>query len=620
MNICFLGDTQVGKTTFFAALHRTKSSTRRFVARFEDEHRTGYFLDELAVAIEDGRAAAATSTTSFLQGRLERDCDLSIDIVFCDIPGEHFQSGYSKADERGIESMRDFINTCSYFYFFIDLESVENDRKRGTRTVYNPIKTLFADYYKNNTHAPSLCIALTKVDKYKKYQGDSGVENFKTQISEYYQEDMDFIRRNTSELTITCISSYCDDDNKTLGISEDRFDALFDPLVVVENRINADLNRKRRIKIFWYAMSLLLLTMILIIAGFVLYECERDRVHRSGASLTGWGENYNNQKIYVHNQIKQLKSIQINDENLERTKKQYDDLAKRWHQFDVHIQNEWRSVIKPYQESLSRRIKDLIQDLRAHPNQSKWDLYDSLCLLYTHNIHSKLPPELILDRYAILMKGRIDGILKILYRGTPRVYVQSRVGALRDFVALKPESRPSVFSRDQLSELHRALELAEQLCVKRKYSVVVHSRKLSNQRDLFYKLQVGPDDAPSAEIRTKVYENTYGATTDSLNFMWNIDQRLKVTLMTDGMMGEKVAADIWRDSNDEDIALSLFTEKDWMKNSYAFNNAFASNVEFHFRLRDSKGVDVSPKDIELVKKYILTNQFWNELLKKLSSS
>ncbi len=617
VHICFLGDTQVGKTTFLAALYRTNHSSGHMSTTFDDVNQTGTFLGMIADSIEKNSGAPPTTDTIRFQARLVWEKNQYIPIEFVDIPGERFSEAYRSTNDSEIKEMRNFINTCSFLYFFIDPELLEKDISENKRRIFTPLKNLYKDYYDKNPTAPVLCLTLTKIDKYKEYWSDDGLSIFKSKINEYYQDDLEIIEKYTSDIHMACISSFYEGDSTKLELTEKMFAELFDPLKTMcmeeEGRLAKEQRKSRRKKIVFYT-AIALMALLLV---YPWYEYERDRVQQFGKSRSGFFEYYEDQKQYVTRRLEQAPSS-INDDNLERARKQYENLALTHPRFKQHILEQWIKVRTPYQTELHNRILDVILDLRAHPDLSKCDHYDSLRHLYTNNIDASLPQELILDKYNLFMTSRIDEILKIQFRGRARDYVHSRMMALRDFIALKPDSQESSFSAENLSELKKSIEIGEALCESKHYNVIIKSRGLSKECNLFYRLQIGPDNAASQVITSKkTFQNSRGASTEAFHFTWNIDQKIKVSLMTESFTIKEVCADIWRDSNDNDVALSLLASDKWQENSYNFGNSYAKNVEFQFIMLDSEGLVVAMEDIELVRRYILGNQFWSQLKEQL---
>ncbi len=599
--ICFLGDTQVGKTTFLAALYRTNTQQLHFEVPFDDSLLTGEALETYAQSITCGIPTPSTSSVRSFRGHLVWGRRDTIPIEFIDIPGELFQQGYAQSNGPMLEQIRPFVNQCDYLYFFFDHYLLEKNAE-----LFDSLIRLLRDYEQQTQKKPLLCLVLTKVDQVPHYSGSDGILKLSRYLKHELGNELE-IMRNYATIHLSSITSYGKAQGE-LGLSQDVFDDLFAPL--------RELERSRRRRRWLYSfLGVLALAGSAAWLAMLFYKSELDMVHELGLSQTGWHESYENKEIYVKNQLLLLRDEHLSDKRIAQIRKRYDTLIAQQPDFRTRIEEQWLQCVTPYRESLEKRLHNAIAQLRSQPAQDTWRDYTHLASLYRIHLKSELPSKLHVNYDQIFGTVKIDAILAHNYRGNPHDYTRSRVQSIRDYL----NSHPQNLSAKQKLDLKRALALATDFLNDRRYHVEMEAKGLSSTYDLYFQLQIGNDQNPQFSVPSELYNDSTSARSTRMSFRWNIAHRVKVTLIHRTFFlgdDDDLLADIWRDSNMSHVALSLFADKDWEKCSYAFEDD-AKDVSFRFKLYDEEGKELTNQDFELVVRYILSNSFWEQQRRSL---
>ncbi len=599
--ICFLGDTQVGKTTFLAALYRTRAEHIHFEACFDDELKSGSLLDSYAESIISGSKAPSTTSVRRFRGSIVWRRDERLSIEFIDIPGELFHQGYMRSDGELLEQMRPFINECDYIYYFFDQQLMQS-----SDTLFVPLIHLLQDYYQQRAQQAALCLVLTKLDESPDYMGDEGGARLLDELEQQYSHELACMRRYAT-LHLSRVSSYGQPDG-ALGLASDAFLDLFSPL-----RDLAQSKRRSTRLLYLFIVSALVGVAVWLL--LLLDESEQQMVHAQGISQTGWHETYENREIYVRDQLSKLALEPLTDESVPRLRAEYDALIAKQPDFRARILEQWVQSTEAYRASLDARLLDIITQLRSLQSKEKWDEYEQLVEVYQCSLSSSLPDTLTVTYEQIFGKEKIDGILAHNYRGNPYEYTRARKQAIRAYI----NTEPKCLSARQRVEVERALQLTSDFLSDRRYSVEIESKGLSSSYDFYYKLQIGNDANPEDVNSSKVYQNSMSARSTRMSFRWSIAHRVKVTLLHQTFFygdDDDLLADIWRDSSMSAVSLSLFASTEWQQKSYAFQSN-ASHVRFRFKLWDDQGKPISAEDFELVVTYVLSNEFWQQLRETL---
>ncbi len=580
--VCFLGPTQVGKTTFIKALENPENPLKGRLRLPISDLKTAWYVR---------LALSATTSVRELEGVLEFPGRADMPISFIDLPGEEYTRCYLEKDPEDVilQKIRPFINECPCIFFFFSKDDFATED--AARACLNVVD----DYVDSTGRKPHVTLVLTKCDLIP----ELGSHCTRRQVEDYFQHEVPERSRQQFQLLESRAETlhYAPLAAQPEGAPEarlpvDQFAALFHPF-------------RNKLCVWPVARKLLTVLLglaVLSVGGYAYWQyweaeqAQQEAENRRKLTNPTSGPAQGPTDLGTLKADIETTGGKIGDEEIARQRIRWETL---------------RTLKQMYAE-LKRR-----HEAAAAPNHNERDVeeYRDYCAEWKKAAEGtefgSLPPEItsrVLDLpllEAICAKPDFDHTKENLG------YYLSEKMRLVDAYLLHNKACPP----EERATLSRALEVARQLSERRRYKLTV---TLAGGTDSNYRwgVVVRPDLNGVWEETPYPWTSKTTRFSQTQEFSWAAGEPIRVTIWADdAWMDESPVGSFLYPNYSLAIAeLCKGADHDyWFSTVYdpwgAGDKSDFYTLYFKFRLQ-CENSDVALEDIQLVRQYIIFNQRW----------
>ncbi len=598
--VCFLGPSQVGKTTFLKGLTNAVSpKDGRLVQKF------GGNVLYLNPSVE----ATATSGVHHLTGSLEFADGKELPIHFIDLPGEDYTKVYlsKDADSGAADAFRPFINECDYLYFFFSAEElVHEDAVRACISVVD-------DYIAANGYKPHVCLVLTKCDLIPALGAEATIEQvkayFKSEIPDALRQQLDLLPKRTKSIHYAPLAVK-PESASVPALNPSQFNALFAPLRV-------EVVTWPFLKKLGCYLAVLLLLSTAAGVGWWAY----DRYH-------------NNRDNQIRERIKEplpppatdpdalvarqgtntqttdgISNITPDDKQDLQTRNRLETLRALGSSYD-RLRNLYNNIVH------HQNTKDIYEYERQRTDWNRFAASNSDCAHhrdYIPIISAEIEDRPLLE--AICAQGDYD-----YRRALPGEYLRRKIDVIDAYL-----QQCRACSEEDREVLRRALEQARFICTQKEYSLTIRLVGGDNW-EWKWATHIQTDGSTEEPEMDNLVWTAQGKTfTQTTTFTWAAGAPICVSVYRDGVTIPEQRIGSFRYGggiqsiapfcNGKTVKLQLNELYD--PDGPGEEEDFAS-LQFTFTL-GCGGREITQKDIELVRRYIISNEWWRPRLEEARS-
>lgn len=641
MKICFLGAASVGKTTFVSALLNMAESYPRFYAPFKDAagnpNSAVKDIQKDAETLARGGSVPATTMIRKVYGLLLQGENEGVEIEFIDLPGSLFTQGYLRKDLNAIKSIRDFVLTSDYLFFFFEPDDFEQNKGERVRTFMEVLQ----DYYDvtGSAKIPHVTLVLTKADLcpqvYMRGKDCTNPEDVRKYMAEHSDGAIDkLIKMAHGEHCVSFAAISTRSSKSPLVLSAADFKGLFQDIFV---RTHARIQATRRAKIV--KRGLLAAGIVLLSATGIWWCINRPTAPsvpipypippKPGEpphppiiiSLPGTPEQIENQKIEDYNtaadKLKKKENTILTKDNFKGMESFFthefnppsilgkEDLKDKARKIWEKLKNDYRERL--LNSEISRRREEL---------KINWDVvifneFLSCKKEYEEHFHT-LPnsydlPETLREYHSLRRIANISA-------GSHMDKVCARISAIKEFLAYQ-----SVLHDSEVSEIHKALDLGTYLSSGKLLTVDITANcdRIHKKETYWFSIDknCNSDQAENKDKKTVKAEKDKSIQRKVL-ISWNFGDDIAIRL------GE---FDNWRSGLTEHLrgVIKYASRPDTLSSLCGSSKVAVTGGDWKGELtfttkvfkgdaikRSSGAVEITKEDMAAIKKYLLDDTYW----------
>lgn len=623
MKICFLGAASVGKTTFVSALLNMAESYPRFYAPFKDAagnpNSAVKDIQKDAETLARGGSVPATTMIRKVYGLLLQGENEGVEIEFIDLPGSLFTQGYLRKDLNAIKSIRDFVLTSDYLFFFFEPDDFEQNKGERVRTFMEVLQ----DYYDvtGSAKIPHVTLVLTKADLcpqvYMRGKDCTNPEDVRKYMAEHSDGAINkLIKMAHGEHCVSFAAISTRSSKSPLVLSAADFKGLFQDIF-------AGLQATRRAKIVkrgLWAMGIALFCT----AGIWWWVTQpKAPIGKSPLETRKQTENRLEEEYETKEaQLNEKEAIILNKDNFKENEDFFSAFTATTISGKEDLKDKARKIWKKLKNDYRERLLNSEISRRREELKINWDVvifneFLSCKKEYEEHFHT-LPnsydlPETLREYHSLRRIANISA-------GLHMDKVCARISAIKEFLAYQ-----SVLLDSEASEIHKALDLGTYLSSGKFLTVDITANCDRIHKDETYWFSIdkncNSDQAENKDKKTVKAEKDKSIQRKVL-ISWNFGDDIAIRL------GE---FDNWRSGGTEHLrgVIKYASRPDTLSSLCGSSEVAGSSIvavtggdwkgELTFTTKVFKGdaikhssnaVEITKEDMAAIKKYLLDDTYW----------